>query len=81
MGEMPSETIIHNGNYRLTVQWAKQDAADAKVIVTDWQADTTPNGTFSNWVPGSAFDLDRVAINRLIRVLRRARDQAYGLDE
>ena len=31
--------------------------------------------------PGQYVQLDRPAINRLIRVLRRARDQAFGKDE
>jgi hypothetical protein len=81
MGEMPSETIIHNDDRRLTVQWAKQDAADPTVLVTDWRSDTAPDGSCSDWTPLGSYDLDRSDINRLIRVLRRARDQAYGSDE
>lgn len=33
------------------------------------------------WAEGFYVDLDRAGINRLIRNLRRARDQAFGRDE
>lgn len=39
--------------------------------------------TKERYSPDAGFyvDLDRVNINKLIKVLRRARDQAYGRDE
>lgn len=35
----------------------------------------------TSYTDGMYVDLDRQAINRLIRNLRRARDQAFGRDE
>lgn len=79
---MPSETIIKSDNSQFTVGWAKQGSSlDPAVTLSDWRAELDPNGAFSAWKPSSAYRLDRDGINRLIRVLRRARDQAYGLDE
>lgn len=63
-------------------------AADADERLRNWQemGDTsTPQAS----APGTSFktfngwhvDLDRAGVNRLIRVLRQARDAAFGKDE
>lgn len=61
---MPKETIWHP-------EACSSD--DPRKIVVSWGAEHP--GMFINDVP-----TDRSAVNRLIRVLRKARDQAYGQD-
>lgn len=62
---MPKETIWHP---------EASTSDDRRRIDISWGTDHP--GVFANDVP-----MDRSAVNRLIRVLRRARDQAYGRDE
>lgn len=83
---MPMEVISRSTcadgpNNQFTVQWGKSNVPDPSVILASWCEALLPNGERADWMPGAAWDLDRETINKLIRVLRRARDQAYGRDE
>lgn len=93
----PSDTAIGTKNRRISVGWSKDQHAqlgvgwvDPETKPTDlignpdWDADFIVDGASdaeglvwrSQWV-----ELDRETINRLIRELRTARDQAFGKDE
>ena len=78
---MPNEVIIRGSDAQLTVQWGKPGNLDPAVILSSWRETYLPDGSHADWDPKSAWNLDRKSINKLIRVLRRARDQAYGRDE
>jgi hypothetical protein len=71
---MPKETINdpRNPGRVVEVRWARD--VDVKVGTVDpgKEADDEGRGLYA--------DLDRLGINNLIRVLRRARDAAYGAD-
>jgi len=83
---MPKEHIITKDDRRLQqerggpvpavrIGWQRGCAVQIDTVYLDggeW-ANQQPEGQFVN--------LDRQAINQLIQVLRRARDQAYGKDE
>lgn len=67
-------------------------AADGDERLRSWSEETgavEPGGERAASRPGTSFklfggwhvDLDRHRVNELIRVLRRARDQAFGRDE
>lgn len=72
---MPRESVIgQGGGYNLKVGW--QAARGVQVGVTD--------GRFT--IDGEVFDsvwtsLDRQGCNDLIRLLRKARDSAFGSDQ
>jgi hypothetical protein len=72
-GEMPTEKIFspHPDGLALVIQWGRMAPNDVRV------------GTRPGDKPGEGFflQLDRGGINRVIQVLRKARDQAYGKDE
>jgi len=78
---MPNEVIMRSPDDQLTVQWGKEGDMDPAVILTSWRESRDPNGGHADWDPTAAWDLNRQTINQLIRVLRRARDSAYGRDE
>lgn len=78
---MPNEVIVRSPDAQLTVQWGKVDDPDPTVTLTSWQETFLPDGRHADWDPAAAWALDRECINKLIRALRRARDQAYGRDE
>lgn len=69
-------------------EWVRQNL-DERTIADDEQRgrellnffDTFHAGTDGPGYQGIWSDLGRAECNRLIRVLRRARDQAYGRDE
>lgn len=82
---MPKE-VIHDDDHvygtenssplAVEVGWGRNtyvQIASLNLEVKETKPDTTEWGWF--------VDLDRPMINKLIRVLRRARDQAYGADE
>lgn len=80
---MPKEYVndAHQGSDqwpapRVRLGWSK-DAQHVQLatIAEDWQElEPTPEGN------GWFVSLNRHGINQLIRMLRRARDQAYGAD-
>ena len=78
-GEMPKETFYpinpdHEGtDERLQVDWHRTDLSNVYVTVVY----NRPDGV----VVPVCVDLDRPGLNRLIKTLRRARDQTFGADE
>lgn len=81
-GVMPREVIHQDGieiggsnstPYSVEVGWAR--GTHVQIATTDMTKEVfQPERGW--WV-----DLDRAMINKLIKVLRRARDQAFGADE
>lgn len=61
--------------FRATVGWSR-DTGHVQIATVDPQKEARFDGSAGYYV-----DLDRDGINRLIRTLRRARDQAFGKDE
>ena len=81
---MPKEIIYprHQGDSENPAPWAEvgwnKDAGYVQIVTKSAdgiELEPTPEGN------GWYVDLNRQQINELIRVLRRARDQAYGRDE
>lgn len=71
---MPKEVIRSTPGTRYVpeVRWSRD--TEVQLATVDREADE------SDPARGVFADMDRNAINRLIQVLRRARDQAYGAD-
>lgn len=61
--------------HQVEVGWSKE-AGHVQIATTDPKCEDT----FSKEA-GLYFELDRRSINDLIRLLRKARDQAFGRDE
>lgn len=74
---MPREIVSDANDARFGVEWGERDAFP---LLTSWRAERLPDGTCGGWTPTSCFALDRKAINKLIRDLRRARDAKFGRD-
>lgn len=78
---MPKE-IIENASkddreFHVEVRWSRvHGAEDVQVATVREREDYAETGTGT----GIFVNLNRASINRLIRVLRRARDQAFGAD-
>lgn len=71
---MPKETIrTDNGGTGVRVGWQAGGVQVASLRNADYTGDEPSNGQHVS--------IDRHQLNRLIRVLRRARDSAYGRDE
>lgn len=75
---MPKE-VVHTSQYPgeapnpvVPVFWSRDGFVQLGVVMVDGSEDPA-NGLYC--------DLNRDQINRLVRNLRRARDQAYGRDE
>lgn len=69
--------VAYGSDARTRVSWSKE-AGNVQIATTapdDWKLNPTPegNGWFCN--------LDRSGLNRLIRILRQARDDAFGKDQ
>lgn len=82
---MPKE-IITNGAYRrgepwLQVGWSRGTLVQIGVL-TESRQQQSEGGAQIDLTTGEALfcDLDRDGINKMIRALRKARDQAYGSD-
>jgi hypothetical protein len=85
-GEMPRE-IIHDDRplpggdgeqsipFAVSVGWGR-DSEGVQIATIDLRVEDVHSPEHGWFV-----DLDRYRINQLIRVLRRARDQAFGRDE
>lgn len=75
VGVMPRETIsdLPSDNLAVEVTWGR-DSGSVQIATTNQTIDhfALERGWFK--------DLNRDEINRLITVLRRARDQAFGKD-
>lgn len=64
------------------VRWGReQNFVQIVTKATDANGGRYAAGDETDFTDGMYVDLDREAINRLIRNLRRARDQAFGRDE
>lgn len=62
------------------VGWGREGWVQiASVLMQQIEGSTSP--TEARVDQGQFVDLDRESVNNLIRVLRRARDQAFGKDE
>jgi hypothetical protein len=72
---MPKEVIRSNPNTQFypEVRWGRDMDVQVATIDGDKEESDLTRGVFAT--------VDRQAINRLINVLRRARDAAYGRDE
>ena len=69
---MPKEYLGTGSDDFITVRWGRGSV----VRLSSDQPDLASGDATQRFV-----QLDRESINRLIRTLRRARDQAYGADE
>jgi len=74
-GKVQVATVAADADERLRA-WTESAPEGAPID----QPETQP-GTSFRFFDGWHVDLDRPQINELIRVLRRARDQAFGRDE
>lgn len=74
---MPNVKIGQSGRDWLAVQWGDRDPT---VTLTHWKSWEDPGGKIGGNNPVSNWALDRTAINKLIRTLRRARDNTFGAD-
>jgi len=72
---MPAEKVNDAGSpyHQMWVHWSRGLHVTVSTVATDPQNPTTDWG-------GIHVELDREGINRVIRALRKARDQAYGSD-
>lgn len=76
---------------RIELKWDRE-VGHAQIATTRWVGDGKPDPD-AMYLPGTSvgegrhawdgqfFDLDRQAINHLIRYLRQVRDQTFGRDE
>jgi hypothetical protein len=78
---MPKETVPDTADTAVEVQvgWRRAPIGDVQVGVTNDTSPLTWPDTGAPF-PGWFASLDRDGVNRLIRVLRRARDAAFGAD-
>lgn len=78
---MPKETIGNaerqgdDWRFHIAVQWDRHGSLQLASL-----RDIGPEGEPANEYPGWYVNFDRQSVNKLIRVLRRARDQAFGRD-
>ena len=78
---MPREYVVGeslsdlDAERRVTVGWQREGNVQVATESLPVSGTTTSMGN-GQWI-----DLDRTAINALIRLLRKARDQAFGRDE
>lgn len=84
---MPKE-LIYDGNNRRPGENPDSGNLTPKAVEVDWGHNSTVEIASINLEEepytekrGWFVYLDRININRLIQVLRKARDQAYGVDE
>lgn len=93
---MPKESVYccADRHYRVGVHWTrdgehveistKTDTALAVHTLVDHMPESqVPDSRYEGQIAWSGLhcQLNRAAVNQLIRVLRRARDQAFGRDE
>jgi hypothetical protein len=82
-GEMPKENINSDldGGTRVEVSWAHDRYVQLTTAMKRTVAGSQEHPEFDTYDTGAYVSLDRYGINRLIQVLRRARNAAYGKDE
>lgn len=76
-----SEESQYQKGFRTKVNWSKHEVPGGSVQIATLgppEADLKAENPASN---GWFVNLDRHGLNRLIRTLRKARDDAYGRDE
>lgn len=75
---MPKETIqgIYNEDLAVSVGWSRDTSVQLASLNLGHPGAIDYDPAAGWWI-----DLSRDQVNRLIRTLRRARDQAYGVDE
>ena len=85
---MPREVIAGSNDpelkdiKRLVVSWgAEGKSLDPVVTLGGWIHEESEDGAQADWSPETVWALNRADTNKLIRTLRKARDQAYGRDE
>lgn len=78
---MPKENVKDAGfdDRRLEVKWEPHCFVQVGATSNVVHEPTETTSGFTTW-EGEWVDLDRAGINRLIRMLRKARDAAYGAD-
>lgn len=72
---MPKEIVndLHHDWMRVEVGWSREQCVQLGTVNPDA---AQPHESAYGWF----VELDRTGINRLIRTLRKARDQAFGSD-
>jgi hypothetical protein len=84
---MPSEYIDDSREeqcqqgFRTKVNWSKREVPGGSVQIGTLGPPETQLKAENPASNGWFVDLDRAGLNRLIRTLRKARDDAYGRDE
>jgi hypothetical protein len=80
---MPKENINNDfGNEtRVEVSWAHDRFVQLTTALRHEVAASSEQPEHVTYDTGAYVSLDRYGINRLIKILRRARDAAYGRDE
>lgn len=80
---MPKENVNgeFNGETRVEVSWASEKYVQLTTAMRREVAATPEQPAHVTYDTGTYVSLDRYGINRLIKLLRRARDSAYGRDE
>lgn len=77
--QVPNEPIVHVG-WTKDAEHVQLASIQPNGVVLAWDEETQQHvKTETEW-PGWFVQLDRAGINRLIRVLRKARDEAFGAD-
>jgi hypothetical protein len=71
-----NDEVANGSQTKVRVGWSREaeHVEVATVAPDDWPLSPTPEGN------GWFVQLDRAGLNRLIRSLRKARDQAFGTD-
>lgn len=71
-----SDGVAYGSDSRVRVGWSKESehVQIATTAPDGWELNPTPEGN------GWFVNLGRAEINRLIRILRKARDESYGAD-
>lgn len=89
-GEMPKEVIKGKfGDFSVHIGWFPDHEVQVGVVLNEPSTSDAPQNLKEltqkpEWLDdhmGIFSSLDRYQINKMIRVLRRARDSAYGKDE
>jgi hypothetical protein len=87
---MPKE-IVYGEGFRVEVRWSRDSYVQLATVMPEPRTSDEPQNLaelMSGWGTDTAdgarglySTLGRTEINDLIRILRRARDQAFGRDE
>lgn len=82
-GAMPKENINSDdgGTTRIELSWQHDAYVQLTTALRREEAATPEHPEHVAYDTGAYVPLDRYGINRLIQILRRARNAAYGRDE